>query len=275
MRLRSLLYVPADNDRFIARAHERGADAVILDLEDAVKPEDKDRARAGLADAIARVGQAGGRVFVRINADLDTARMDAEAAHRGGAFGLYVAKADAAKLDALDVFLSTLDADGGREPLCFVPLIEDPAGVLNAAEIARQKRVIALTAGGEDIALALGAEPDAETLKLPKLLVHYAAKALGLLSFGLFPSTAVYGDLGALEAAALEARRHGFDGASCVHPSVVDILNRAFAPRAEEIAWAQRVLAAAEAATGGAFAVDGKMVDAPVIQRARAILDPG
>ncbi|MCD7058938.1 HpcH/HpaI aldolase/citrate lyase family protein [Pelagibacterium xiamenense] len=273
MRLRSLLYVPADNDRFIARAHERGADAVILDLEDAVKPEAKDKARAGLGDAVAQVGQAGARVFVRINGDLDTARLDAEAAHRAGAFGLYVAKADAAKLDALDAFLTEIG--GEHDPLCFVPLIEDPAGLLNAAGIARQKRVIALTAGGEDIAAALGAEPDAETLKLPKLLIHYAAKAHGLLSFGLFRSTAAYGDLDALEAAAREARRHGFDGASCVHPSAVEILNRAFAPSAGEIAWAKRVLAAADTAAGGAFALDGQMIDAPVIQRARAILEQG
>jgi citrate lyase subunit beta/citryl-CoA lyase len=119
------------------------------------------------------------------------------------------------------------------------------------------------------VATALGAEPTPEVLRVPKLLVHYAAKAEGKLSLGLLRSVADYNDLDAIAAAGREARMHGFDGATCVHPSVVPVLNEAFSPGAEEIGWAERVLAAG---SEGAFVVDGRMVDAPVIARARRIL---
>ncbi|MEQ8447105.1 MAG: aldolase/citrate lyase family protein [Pelagibacterium sp.] len=259
MRLRSLLYVPADNERFIARAHERGADAIILDLEDSVRPEHRDAARKTLAAAIRSAGQSGARVFVRINAE--TAREDAGAAM--GANGLYVPKASRASIDALATEVPNL-------PL--IALIEDPLALLDVAAIAAHPAVAGLAAGGEDLATALGAAPDPDVLRTPKLLIHYAAKAHGKLSLGLFRSIADYTDLPAIEEAAKDARRHGFDGASCVHPSAVPILNTAFAPTPEEIDWANRVLAAAEANQAGAFTIDGRMIDAPIVARARSIL---
>ncbi len=264
---RSLLYVPADNERFIARAHERGADAIILDLEDAVLPENKDRARDGLAEAIPRVGRSGATVFVRINSGLATAREDASAASAAGAAGLLVSKADPEKLTALDAHLNS---EAG--PLPFIALVEDPGTLLDARPIARCNRVIGLMAGGEDIATSLGAEASAETLRLPKLLVHYAARAEGVLSFGLLRSIADYGDVAAVEEAARDAYRHGFDGATCIHPSAVAALHRGFTPSEAEIAWASAVTDAARSANSGAFVVEGKMVDAPVIRRARRIL---
>ena len=120
-------------------------------------------------------------------------------------------------------------------------------------------------------ATELGATPTPEVLRTPKLLVHYAAKAEGKLSFGLLRSVADYADLPAIEAAGREAREHGFDGATCVHPSVVPILNAAFAPDDAEIAWAERVVAASKSGAGG-FTVDGRMVDRPVLLKAQAIL---
>jgi len=92
--IRSLLYVPASAERFIAKAHERSADAIILDLEDAVARSEKASARAKLPETVKRVGQNGAKVFVRINADLDMIRLDAEAACRAGAFGLFEPNAD-------------------------------------------------------------------------------------------------------------------------------------------------------------------------------------
>lgn len=273
MRLRSLLYVPADNPRFVAKAHTRGADAIILDLEDSVLPVNKGAARAGLVESVAQAGQTGARVFVRINNQRETALEDAQAAHAAGAFGLYVPKADTEQLRLLDAHLTRLEQRANCDPMVMVAVIEDPGGVLRAAEIARQNRVIALTCGGEDIAARLGAEAIPDVVRIPKLLVHYAAKAEGLLSFGLLQTASHYTDIDAIEASANEARRHGFDGASCVHPSVVDCLNRAFLPPAEQVEWATRIVAAAETATHGAFSMDGKMVDAPVIAQARAVLD--
>lgn len=270
--IRSLLYVPANSERFVGKAHERGADAVILDLEDAVLPADKPAARAALAAAVPSVGRNGALVFVRINPEPELMFADAEAACRAGAYGLYVPKVhEVAMLEQLADFLSPLEAGLGREAMVFVALIEDAAGVLDARAISQGPRLVGLSVGGEDLALHLGAQPLPEVLKFPKLLVHYAAKAAGLLSFGLLQSTADYTDTAALSAAGVEARQHGFDGATCVHPTAVPLLNAAFAPSAAEIAWAERVVVAA-GEKSGAFTIDGRMVDAPVIARARRIL---
>lgn len=270
--IRSLLYVPASSERFIAKAHERGADAIILDLEDAVLPADKAAARAALAGAVPAVGRSGAKVFVRINAEPELRYGDAEAACRAGADGLYVPKArDATGFAELAAFLRPIEVSLRRAEMGFVALIEDPGAVLDARSIARGPRLIGLSAGGEDLALALGGEPVPEVLRLPKLLIHYAAKAAGLLSFGLLRSSADYADHEAITAAAREARMHGFDGASCVHPALVPLLNAGFSASAEELDWAGRVVSAAQG-SAGSFVIDGRMVDAPVIARARRLL---
>ena len=278
MLIRSLLYVPASSERFIAKAHEREADAIILDLEDAVVPAQKSAARARLATAVPSVRQRGAAVFVRINAEEELWRLDAEAAARAGVFGLLVPKSrDAGMLQHLAAMLEKLERRTGRSQVALVPMIEDAGAVLDARAIASATpRVLGLVAGGEDLATALDAEPTLETLYLPKLLVHLAAKAAGVRSFGLLRTVADYGDLAAVEQSAREARALGFDGASCVHPSVVPILNRAFSPSGEALDGASRLIAAAEEAKArgeGAFAFEGKMVDEPVVKRARALLE--
>ncbi len=276
MRLRSLLYVPASSERFIAKAHERGADAIVLDLEDSVADGDKQAARAGLAQSVPMAGRSGAKVFVRINAEPEMQKADAEAACRAGVFGLFIAKTHSPQqVCDLAKHLETTERELGREPLVFVALLEDAGAVLDARPIAACQRVLGLVAGGEDIATSMGAEPLPEVLRLPKLLVHLAAKAEGKLSFGTLTTVADYKQRDALEAAAREASRHGFDGATCIHPSAVPIMNAAFSPSEEKVAWARAVLdaAAGAAAEGrGAFLVGDRMVDAPIIERARRIL---
>jgi citrate lyase subunit beta/citryl-CoA lyase len=252
-----MLYVPAHSERFLAKAHERGADAIILDLEDAVPEADKDAARNGLAAAAKAVSRNGAKVFVRINAG-ERRHADAAAAAQAGATGIVLAKAGLPEL--------------GKFTLPAIAMLESPGAVLDAREYAKHPAVIGLLVGSEDLATELGATPTPDVLRMPKLLVHFAAKAQGKLSFGLLRSVADYADLAAIAAAGREARAHGFDGATCVHPTVVPILNDAFAPDAAEIAWAERVVIAAKGGAG-AFTVDGRMVDAPVIARARRILD--
>ncbi|SDG15358.1 HpcH/HpaI aldolase/citrate lyase family protein [Pelagibacterium luteolum] len=263
MTLRSLLYVPADNERFVAKAHTRGADAIILDLEDSIRPERRDMACDALPASIASARRNGAKIFVRINPEPETSARDTSAARAAGADALYVSKASRSRIETL-----ATEAPG----LALFALIEDPAALLDAAAIAAHPAVAGLSVGGEDLATALGAQPDPDTLKMPKLMVHYAAKAHGKLSLGLFRTIADYADLKAIETAAREARRHGFDGASCVHPSAVPILNLAFAPTPEDMAWAHRVIAAADASPSGAFVLDGRMIDAPIIARARAMI---
>jgi citrate lyase subunit beta/citryl-CoA lyase len=280
--IRSLLYVPASSERFLAKAHERGADAIILDLEDAVAPREKARARAALMEAVPSVRRNGATVFVRINAvSTGLALDDAEAACRAGVFGLFVAKVQSpAELKKVHARLGAVEPKANRErPVVLVPMLEDPGAVFDARAIAAASpRTFALVSGSEDMATAMGAEPTPEVLRLPKLLVHLAAKAAGLVSFGMLRTVADFADTAAVAASAREARMFGFDGASCIHPSVVPILNAAFTPTAEEIDRARRMVAAfaaAEAKGEGAFLFEGKMVDEPVVARARRLIPPG
>jgi citrate lyase subunit beta / citryl-CoA lyase len=278
LHIRSLLYVPVSSERFLAKAHERGADAIILDLEDAVAPAQKDAARARLGEAAAMVRRNGAVVFVRINSEQDRLHLDAEAACRAGAYGLMVPKSrDPGAIAALAEFLGRVEQTAGRDATLLVPMIEDPGAVLDARSIAAASpRVFALMTGGEDLATALNAEPTPEVLTVPKLLVHLAAKAAGVRSFGLLRSVADYNDLQGIQRSADEARRHGFDGASCVHPTVVPILNSAFSPSEAEIKYARALVAAAEKAQAegrGAFQFEGRMVDEPIVKRARAMIE--
>lgn len=271
--IRSLLYVPGNSLKFLEKAGQRGADVVIIDLEDAVPEAEKTRARDMLAETVPMVAAGGSQVFVRVNM---TERLyeDAVAATKAGADALYLPKVnDVAQLHRLADHLAGFETD--RAPIGFVPLIEDPEGLFEARAIARGPRVIALSSGGEDLATSMGAKPTAEVLRQPKLMIHYAAKAAGVLSFGLFRSTVDYTDTVAIRAAGLEARDFGFDGASCIHPAVVPVLNEAFSPTEAELDWARRVIAAnaAEAAAGrGAFTLDGKFIDAPIVTRAERLL---
>ena len=277
--IRSLLYVPASSERFVGKAHERGADAIILDLEDAVAPSEKAGARANLAAAAPKVGQSGATVFVRVNSEPERIRLDAEAACRAGAFGLLVPKVQKPDtLQELATLLEGVERAPGRGQTVLVPMIEDPGAVLDARVIAKAPRVFAMLTGGEDLATALDAEPTPEVLQFPKLMVHFAAKAAGVRSWGLLRTVADYGDLAGIEQSARQARAFGFDGASCVHPAVVPILNRAFSASDEELTRARSILALYDEAKAkglGAVEFEGRMIDEPVAQRARALLTRG
>ncbi|MDH7796646.1 MULTISPECIES: CoA ester lyase [unclassified Beijerinckia] len=277
--IRSLLYVPGNSEKFIAKAHERDADAIILDLEDAVPAAEKAGARQRLAQSIASVGQNGATVFVRVNAaETGLQEDDAAAACLAGAHGILVPKASKPQmLQALDHHLSRIERAMARtDPVRLVPIVEDPGSVLNASAIATATaRNWGLITGGEDLATSMNASPTPDMLRWPKLMVHFAAKAAGLRSLGLLRSVADFRDVDAVMAATLEARQHGFDGATCVHPNVVSLLNRGFFPTRAEFEWAREVVVAyahAEQAGLGATTVQGRMVDLPVVERARRIL---
>lgn len=275
--IRSLLYVPASSERFVAKAHERGADAIILDLEDAIPADRKEAARAALREAVPAVGRAGAAVFVRVNSHPALLELDAEAACRAGATGLFVPKVQSPDtLLRLADLMAPLERQAHRAALHLVPLLEDPGAILDARSIAAASpRVLGIAAGGEDLATAMDAEPTADMLRLPKLLVHLAAKAAGILSFGLLRSIADYSDAEAIAASAREARALGFDGSSCVHPAVVPILNEAFSPAPATLERARRMVAAFDEAAAqgrGAFVFDGQMVDLPIVERARRLI---
>ena len=274
-RLRSLLYVPADRERFVAGAAGRGADAVILDLEDGVAEAAKPAARAALAAAVPQAGAAGARIFVRINSRLAHAAADVEAAVRAGADGLFVPKTDDPQWPRLIAERAgEVERETGRPEgwTRLVPMIETLAGLDRRAAIAAATpRNLALVCGGEDLSAEIGAEPAAEVMRLAKLQILMAARAAGLVAFGLMGSLAGIDDLDALRRAAEEAARQGFEGASCIHPAQVAVLNRAFTPDEAAVEHARRVVAALQPGQGTAK-VDGRMVDAPVVARARRVL---
>jgi citrate lyase subunit beta/citryl-CoA lyase len=276
--IRSLLYVPASSSRFIAKAHQRGADAIILDLEDSVAPGEKEKARDGLAEAVPAVSQNGATVFVRINSEKQLLLADAEAACRAGAFGLFVSKAsEVSGLTRLARHLDKVEKSLKRkQKTMFVPLIESPGAVLDARTLAMATpRVFGLIMGSEDLATAMGAQPTPEFIRFPTLMVHFAAKACGLLSFGFLLSQAEYSDVERIAKAAREARSFGFDGGTCVHPSAIPILNEAFSPSVTEIDRAKRMIAAFEesvSAGKGSCVFEGRMIDVAMVARARGLL---
>lgn len=275
---RSLLYIPATNQRFVSKARERGADAIILDLEDSIPASEKIAARDALAGAVPACRSGATDVWVRVNRPIRQCIRDIEAAVAAGADGILLPKAESAEHVCL-VVEALVDAEVGTpppKPLAIIVIIEDPAAVMDATRIiSADPRVVGAAAGGEDLATALDAEPLPETLRVPKTLVHMAAKATGRASLGLFGTVADYSDQDGIRALVAEARRHGFDGASCIHPSVVPLLNEGFQPAAAELDQARRVIEALETAERqglGAVSLDGRMIDKPVADRARRLI---
>ena len=276
---RSLLYVPASAEKFVAKAHERGADVVILDLEDGVAPDAKDAARAALPAAVASVRRNGADVVVRINRPLRMAVQDIAAAVAAGADGLICTKmmgADHVRL--LSELTAESEIDSGRAigSVRFIVLIEDAAALAHAQAIASaDPRVVALGVGGEDLATDLGAEPTPDALDLPKRIGEVAARAAGVLPLGFIGTVAGLKDLDGYRAMLRRSKAIGFACASCVHPSQVAIIHEEYGARPDDVAHAKHLVAAFEAALAegkGAVAFEGNMIDKPIVDRARRLI---
>jgi len=276
---RSILYVPGNVPKFIDKAHERGADCVLVDLEDSVPPAQKPEARAMLPETMKKVARGGADVAVRINRPLRLAIPDIEAAVRPGLSALFVTKTEGVQhLRLLDEVVSELEHERGMPvgSVGVAAMIEHPRALTELNDIAeRGPRVIAMMLGGEDFALETGSVPGDETLELPKRMVAFAAQAHGVPVLGILGTVADYSDPAAYRKSAERARRFGFSGGTCIHPGLVASLNEAFMPTAEEVAYARKLIAADEKAAAegrGSFSVDGKMIDIPVIVRARRLI---
>lgn len=276
---RSLQYVPAHVEKYVSSPHIAAADAVILDLEDSVPADRKALARAGLATAIPAVASAGADVLVRIN-DGDMAAEDIVAAVQPGVAALVIPKVrDATRLKHLDGLVSDAEAGAGMAAgsVRLVILIETADGFLDMLAIARAtRRTVAINLGNEDFALDLGMEASDETLLMPRQQLVIVAAAAGIMPLGLMGSATRFDDPDAYRALALKSRRFGYAGSSCIHPSQIAILNEAFSPTAEQVVEARRLVQAAEAAGAdgrGAFPIDGRMIDGPIVARAQALID--
>ena len=276
---RSILYVPGNVPKFIDKAHERGADCVLVDLEDSVTLAEKPQARAMLPATLKKVARGGADVAVRINRPLRLAIPDIEAAVRPGLAALFVTKTEGVQhLKLLDEAVSELERERGMPVggVGFGAMIEHPRALAHINDIAEHgPRVIAMMLGGEDFALETGSIPGDESLELPKRLVAFAAQAHGVAMIGILGTVADYSDAAAYKKSAERARRFGFSGGTCVHPGLVQALNEAFTPSADDVAYARKLIAADEKAAAegrGSFSVDGKMIDIPVVDRARRLL---
>jgi len=277
---RSLLFVPVNIDKYVDRAHTRGADAIILDLEDSVLPQDKERARALVPAAAKKVGRGGAEVAVRVNRPWRLCLRDLEAVVCREVACLFLPKAESADhVRMVAEVLDELEAERGLPPghTRLVPMIETAAAFLRVAEIpAASPRVAGLNLGAEDFALSVGMLPEAEGLFFPKQTIVIAARAAGVLPLGFIGTVADYKDLDAFRATVRRSRRLGFAGASVIHPAQVPILNEEFRPSAAEVDQARRILSAFEEAAKthrGSIEVDGKMIDIPVAERAKQVVE--
>ncbi|GAC1645274.1 MAG: CoA ester lyase [Candidatus Dormibacteraceae bacterium] len=256
---RSWLFAPGHNEKLLRQVFDGGADVVLLDLEDAVPPDNKDRAREMVAEAAA-----GRPCWVRVNkARSETCELDLEKVFRS-ALGIRIPKVES----AADVAWVAERAPG-------VPLdctIESARGVLAAFEIASAPACALLSYGGLDLAADLGIPGgEQETLYARSYLV-VAARSAGKPppSDGVYPM--LYDDDG-FRKEAEAARRLGFFGKSAIHPRQVPIIHEVFAPSPEEVAWAKAVMEAFVQSGGAATrTASGEFVDTPVAERARRIL---
>jgi len=276
---RSMLFVPAIVQKFVDGAAKRGADAIILDLEDSVPVAEKPRARSVLQAAAEIVGRGGADVVVRINRPLRMAIADVEAAVSPRVAALALPKIEGAEhLCLIAEAIDEVEAERGMAPgtTKLLAMVETASAFFRMAEIARaHPRLVAMTLGAEDFALSVGMVPEAEELFFPKQQMIIAARAAGIMPMGFLGTVADFRDLEAFRATLRRSRRLGFMGASVIHPAQVPILNEEFAPAADEVAHAERVVAAYDKATAegvGAIVVDGKMIDVPVVERAQALL---
>lgn len=276
---RSLLYVPVNQRRFVEKAHTRGADAVILDLEDAIAPGEKAAARGLLAEAVPLVRQGGADVCVRVNRPLRLAVADIEAAVAAGADVLVLTKLlgpDHVRL--LAEHIAEAEALAGRlhGTTRVIGLVETAEAVPRMEAICRaSERLVALGVGGEDLATDLGAEATPDALDLPKRLGVIAARAAGVLPLGFIGTVADITDLDGYRKVLRRSKALGFACASCVHPSQVAILNEEYGERPEAVERARRMVATFEEALArgvGAVTFEGNMIDEPVVARARQVL---
>ena len=272
MRLRSLLFVPGDRPERFAKAAASGADALILDLEDSVAPEKKPAARAAVAEWLANKREV--PCLVRINPiDGDQARADLDAVLTRRPDGIVLPKAEgAASLATLDAML---DGDVRILPIA----TETPAAIFALGSYGGvTPRLCGLTWGAEDLPAAIGAATSREAdgsytapYQLARSLTLFGAHAAGVPAIEtVYPD---FRDLDGLAAYAARGRRDGFTGMMAIHPAQLPVINAAFTPSADEIARARAIVDLFAANPGaGALQLDGRMVDAPHLKAARAVL---
>jgi citrate lyase subunit beta/citryl-CoA lyase len=260
---RSVLFMPGSNARALEKATTLPADALALDLEDAVAPEAKAQAREQVVAAVRRRGYGRREVVVRVNG-LSTpwGRADLAAVATSGADAVLLPKVESP--EAVGQVLGALSAEGAPETLALWCMLETPRGILNASAIAASPRVAALVMGTSDLTKDLHARHTRDRLPL---LTSLGLCVLAARAAGVAALDGVHLDLeddAGFAAACRQARDLGFDGKTLIHPRTIAAANEVFAPAAADVDWARRVIAAhAEAiAQGrGVVVLDGRLIE--------------
>jgi len=275
---RSRMIMPANEKKYVEKAHTRNADAVVLDLEDSVPVSEKVATRAVLKEAIPMAGKGGSDVLVRVNHTDELLKGDVEASVWPGLDGIFFPKVETGEqVRALDALLADLERKRGIPSghIKISVIAETLKGYLNVQEItAASDRIDSLSLGTEDFATNTGMELTEETYNawlIPRMQIVFVARAY----LNLVGSMAGFTDNVAFEKMAVLSYKHGFLGSSCIHPGNVEILNRCFSPTREAIDHSRKLIEAFErslAAGRASAAFEGKMIDYPHYEKAKAIL---
>ena len=275
MRARSHLYVPANDSSRLLKSLSRGADALIVDLEDGVSPADKDSARKNLVSFLNEVDVTT-EIWVRVNPEKELLESDLEASVHKNCRGIVLAKANKlADVTNLDLLLTRLEKSRNlTTPLEVSALIESAAGVLNAQDIANGPRVSRLQLGEADLRADLGTSGEAgvTTIQYARSAMVFASAAAGINP----PVAAVltnFKDLDAFRKSSQEFKEWGYFGRACIHPDQITIANEIFTLSNEEVNAAQNIIDRLVAAGGGvALDAQGRMIDEAVAKIARRTL---
>jgi citrate lyase subunit beta/citryl-CoA lyase len=258
----------------IQKGPHLGADAVILDLEDSVSPEEKDAARILVARAIETLNFGDSEVMVRINPIHAGGRIDLPVILAAGPDSIVVPKCE--RRDDVMAVEAAINQNAPAKPVAILPMIETAKGILNVYEVASASPLVdAITFGGEDFTQDIGATRTKEGKEIfwGRSMLVIAAKAAGVQALDT-----VFSDLkdeAGLRRDTREIKEMGFDGRAAVHPAQIEIIHDVFTPSAEEIKYALNIIGAAEKARqegSGVAVVKGKMIDKPIIQRAEKII---
>ena len=278
--IRSLVFVPGNRANMLERARSFDADIIMVDLEDSVPPGEKVNAREMAREWAPILRAEGKRVMVRVNSlDTGLTRAELEAVVSPGLHGISLGKVESVRdIRTVAGLLSQLEAAAGMEAgsLRIIPWIETAKAMWDARALAESSpRVVAIAFGAEDFTNDMGIERTdmGEEVAVPRAMVPIAARAGDV---GALDSPFVrFRDPDALREDARMARRMGYTGKFAIHPAQLEIINETFSPSAEEIEYARRIVEAWDAAESGgrgSLALDGRMVDVPVVKRAQNLL---
>ena len=279
--LRSLQFVPGNRRDMLGKARGFRADALVADLEDSVPPDEKSAARELVAELVPTLSKLGQKVMVRVNS-LDTGRTAEELCGVvcPQLYGISLGKVDSPwHIKECERLLSVEEARQGMPQgvVRIIPWIESAAGVLSASSIAAaSSRVVALAFGAEDFTNDMGLQrtEGGEEVAFPRAMIPIVARAAGIVA--LDTPYVRFRDAEGLRREAESAATLGYKGKFAIHPAQLETINAVFTPREEDLEYARRVVAAWEESTAqgrGALALDGEMVDVPVVKRAYNLLE--